>query len=182
MMERVGARDRPEIGVPLTPLEMAFLDGIIRLFIKGISDFDIKKEAARGLSSLTRSFYSVYSLAEETRQTKIEITKLADAEEKEKQLQYYIRLAEKNTSTIDTRPSQNGNTEAYLSNSSSRIQPTMASRANQSGDNKSSYNIQTPVFSNNNRLPIAPYKLPTNLPDRLTSQNPFINKTRTWTK
>lgn len=71
---------------------------MIRSFVKGISDFDVKKEAARGFSSPTRSFYSVYSIAEEARQTKVEVTKLADAEAKEKQLQYYKSLAESNTS------------------------------------------------------------------------------------
>lgn len=97
MMKRVGARDRPETGIPLLPLEMSFLDGIIRSVIKGIRDLDVKKEAARGLSSVTGSFYSVYAIAEEARRTKVEITKLADAEVKEKQLRYYKSLAEKNT-------------------------------------------------------------------------------------
>ena len=50
MMERVGARDRPETGIPLSPLEIAFLDGVIRSFAKGISDLDVKKEVARGLA------------------------------------------------------------------------------------------------------------------------------------
>ena len=44
MMECVGVKDRPDIGIPVTPLEMAFLDSVIRSFIKSISDFDINKD------------------------------------------------------------------------------------------------------------------------------------------
>lgn len=46
MMECVGVKDRPDIGIPVTPLEMAFLDSVIRSFIKSISDFDINKDIA----------------------------------------------------------------------------------------------------------------------------------------
>ena len=45
MMEQVGARDRAEFGTPLTPLEAAFLDTVMRSFVKGIHDIDIKKAA-----------------------------------------------------------------------------------------------------------------------------------------
>lgn len=48
MMEYVGVRNWPETGVLLILLKMAFLDSVIRSFIKGISDFDIKKDVARG--------------------------------------------------------------------------------------------------------------------------------------
>lgn len=160
---------------------MAFLDGVIQSFIKGISDFDIKKDAARGLGSFTRSFYPIYPLAEEARRTKIEVTKLADAETKEKQLQYYKGLAEKNTSIVETRPNRN-NPEPQFSNPSFETQPNASSRLYKSGNNRSSYDNQAPVSNNNNRQPILPYELPTNLPDRSTSRNPFINKTRNWSK
>lgn len=80
IMERVSARDRPETGIPLLPLESAFVDSAIRSFVKGLSDFDVKKEAARGLSSPARSFYLVYSIPEKTRQAKVEVSKLAYTE------------------------------------------------------------------------------------------------------
>lgn len=84
MMECVGAKHRQETRISHSPLEMAFLDVIIRSFIKGINNFDMKKEAAKWLSSSARSFYWVYPIAAEARQTKIEVTKLADPEIKEK--------------------------------------------------------------------------------------------------
>lgn len=146
-----------------------------------LSDFDIKKEAARGLGSSTRSFYSIYSLAEEARRTNIEVTNLADAETKEKQLQYYKGLAEKNTSIVETRPNRN-NPEPQFSNPSFERQPNAPSRSYKSGNSRYSYDNQALVSNNNNRQPILPYELPTNFPDRSTSRNPFINKTRTWTK
>ena len=83
MMERMGARDRPETGIPLLPLESAFLDNATRPSVKGISDSDVKKEAARGLSSSARSFYSVYSIAEKARKAKAEVNKLAYTEANE---------------------------------------------------------------------------------------------------
>lgn len=70
-------------GIPLLPLESAFLDSAIRSFVKGLSDFDVKREAARGLSSPARSFYSVYSITEKTRQAKVEVSKLAYTEANE---------------------------------------------------------------------------------------------------
>ena len=60
MMERVVARDRPKTGVPLSSLEITFFDGNIWSSVKGISDFDVKKEAAGGLSSPARSIHSVH--------------------------------------------------------------------------------------------------------------------------
>lgn len=55
-MERAGAKDRQKNGTPLSPLEAAFLDTVMRSFDKGMKDLDIKKAATRGLTSATRSF------------------------------------------------------------------------------------------------------------------------------
>lgn len=85
----MGVKERPETGIPLLPLEKA---GVFRSFVKGISDFDAKQEAARGLSAPARSFYSVYSIAKEERQTMVEVNKLADAESNgvySKQAEFY---------------------------------------------------------------------------------------------
>lgn len=95
MMERVGAKDRTESGTPLTPLGAAFLDTVMRSFVKGIRDMDIKRAAARGLTSATRSFSALYVIVEEARCTKTEIENLEAAEAKDAELQYYKNLAEK---------------------------------------------------------------------------------------
>lgn len=57
---------------------------------------------------------------------------MADAEAKEKQLQYYKSLAEKNTPTADTRPDRNS-AEPHPPNLSFEAQPTAAFRPNRSG-------------------------------------------------
>ena len=80
MMERVGARDRAESSTSLTPLETAFLDTVMRSFVKGIHDMDIKKAAARGLTSAIGSFSALYVIVEEARCTKVEVEKLEAAE------------------------------------------------------------------------------------------------------
>ena len=46
MMEQIGSKDRTELGTPLTLLEVAFLDTVMRSFVKGISDLDMKRAAA----------------------------------------------------------------------------------------------------------------------------------------
>ena len=83
-MEYIGAKDRPDSGILLILLKITFLNSVIQLFIKGISDLDIKKEVVRGLGSSIRLFYSIYSLAEEAKQTRIKVIKLVDMETKEK--------------------------------------------------------------------------------------------------
>lgn len=87
MMERVEAKDRTESGTPLTPLEAAFLDTVMRSFVKGICDMNIKRAAARGLKSATRSFSALYVIVEEARCTKTEIENLEAAEAKDAELQ-----------------------------------------------------------------------------------------------
>ena len=75
MIEYVEVKDWPDTKIPLTSLEIGFLDDIIKSFIKGINNFDIKKKAVKELRSSIRSFYSIYSLAKELKRTKIEFTK-----------------------------------------------------------------------------------------------------------
>lgn len=86
MMEQIGAKDWTELGTPLTPSEVAFLDTVMRSFVKGISDMDIKRAAAWGLTSATRSFSALYVIVEEARYTKTEIKNLEAAEAKDAEL------------------------------------------------------------------------------------------------
>lgn len=108
----------------------------------------------------------------------------ADAEAKEKQLQYCKSLAERNLSATSPRQSRvRGYDPSHLTN---ETQPTSQSvtapRSNKPGSNGQSYNAQTSLPSNNNWSHASPYELPPDLPDRSTSPNRFINKTRTWTR
>ena len=106
-MEHVEVKDQPDSGIPLTSLKIGFLNDTIRSFIKVINNFDIKNKAVRDLRSSMRSFYSIYSLAEEVRRTKIEVIKFVDIEINKKQLQYYKDLVEKNISIMKTCLNQN---------------------------------------------------------------------------
>jgi len=55
MMQRVGARDRPHVATekPLTPLEVAKLDTVMRAFIKGLADVDLRSRPSFGSQILT---------------------------------------------------------------------------------------------------------------------------------
>jgi len=102
MMQRVGARDRPvqvnEASQALSLLEDAMLDSIMKAFLRGLSDPDVRREATRGLASAERTLRGVYSLAEEARRTKSEVQKLNDEEFKSKEIEL-LRLIVQKTMT-----------------------------------------------------------------------------------
>lgn len=108
----------------------------------------------------------------------------ADAEAKEKQLQYCKSLAKRNLSATGPRQSWvRGYDPSHLTNETQpTTQPVTAQRSNKPGSNGQSYNAQTSLPSNDTWSYASSYKLPPDLPDRSTSGNPFINKTRTWTR
>ena len=97
LMQRAGARDRaaPPGNLPLSPLESTFLDIILRAFIKGIIDPEVRKEATRGMASVDRSLKTIYQLAEEARRTNWEIQKLYKEELRDHELAFYKNLAQK---------------------------------------------------------------------------------------
>lgn len=92
-MERVGAKDRDESSTQLTSLEAAFLDTVMRSFVKGVHEMDIERAAAWVLTSVTRSFSGLYLIVEEAWCTKIEVEKLEEAGSKD--AEYFKNLAEK---------------------------------------------------------------------------------------
>lgn len=169
-MEQVGAKDRTETGTPLTPLEAPFLDTVLRSFVKGIRDMDIKSAAARGLISATRSFSALYVIVEEARCTKTEIEKLEAAEAKDAELQYCKNLAEKRL-----HPTPQPQAYSPRSNPLTSVAPKSNTRSGPSGNTGSNVGSQ-------NQPQQTVYGLPPNLSGRTASRNPFINDTRTWTK
>ena len=102
LMQRVGAKDRPQapvaIGVQpgLSMLEAAMLDTILYAFIKGLNDTAVRKEATRAMTSSDRSLKTVYNTAEEARRTNIEIETMLREEQKADKLQFYMDLASRN--------------------------------------------------------------------------------------
>ena len=77
MMQRVGARDRPtqisESSPMLSMLEEAILESVIKAFLRGLADPDVRREATRAVAAPDRSLRGAYTLAEEARRTKAEI-------------------------------------------------------------------------------------------------------------
>lgn len=99
LMKGVGAKDRPAstpASPGLNPMESAFLDTVLRAFIRGLNDQEIRKEATRGMAQADRSLLGIYSLAEEARRTSLEVQKLLDEEAKTDELKFYKSLVEKN--------------------------------------------------------------------------------------
>ena len=62
LLTRIGARDRPSTGssVGLIILEVGMLDIVMRAFVKGLSDPDVRRDALQGMVTLGRSLQGVY--------------------------------------------------------------------------------------------------------------------------
>ena len=102
LMQHVGARDRPshpsDADPPLTMLEAAMLESIMKAFLRGLSDSDVRREATRGLASPTRSLLGVYNLADEARRTKSAVEKLNEEEHKARENEILRSLVQKTMS------------------------------------------------------------------------------------
>ncbi len=102
LMQHVGARDRPspptDANPPLSMLEAAMLESIMKAFLRGLSDPDVRREATRGLASPERSLLGVYNLADEARRTKSAVQKLDDEEHKARENEILRSLVEKTMS------------------------------------------------------------------------------------
>lgn len=70
---------------PLTPLKVAMLNTIIRAFIKGLTNVDLRRELTRGLASEARSLRGVFTITKEVRRTKYKLQKLTKEEQKLKE-------------------------------------------------------------------------------------------------
>lgn len=92
LMQRIGAKDRPQDpNQVLTQLESAMLDNIIKAFIRGLQDIEVKKEATRSSTALLKSLRSVYQAAEEARRLGIELRKIQDEEVRKDELDFFTQ-------------------------------------------------------------------------------------------
>ena len=102
MMQRVGARDRPtqisKSSPVLSMLEEAMLESVMKAFLRGLVDPDVRREATRAIAAPDRSLHSAYTLAEEARRTKAEIKKLNDEEYKTKENELLRSIIQKTMS------------------------------------------------------------------------------------
>ena len=102
LMQHVGARDRPsqptDANPPLSMLEAAMLESIMKAFLRGLSDPDVRREATRGLASPERSLAGIYNLADEARRTKSAVQKLDEEERKTRENEILRTLVQKTMS------------------------------------------------------------------------------------
>ena len=96
-MLRVGARDRPAAGLAvLSLLESATLDVIMKAFVKGLFDDEVRKDTIRGLTTTGRSLRGLCTLAEDADRAKKELHKLLDEEHKTRELDFYRDVVRQN--------------------------------------------------------------------------------------
>ncbi|MCJ1464755.1 hypothetical protein MMC07_003368 [Pseudocyphellaria aurata] len=88
LMLRVGAKYRSTSGT-LSLLESATLDVIMKSFVRGLYDNEVRKETIRGLIVTGRSLRGLVSLAEDADRSKRELKKLLDEESKTIEFQFY---------------------------------------------------------------------------------------------
>lgn len=91
LMQRVGARDRPTNGA-YSMMETAILDSVVRAFVKGLHDPEVRRETYKGLEVAQFSLKGVYVQAEEARRTRDEIRKLVSEETKNQELSFLRSL------------------------------------------------------------------------------------------
>lgn len=191
LMQRVGAKDRPAAssGTTLTLLESAMLDTILRAFIRGLIDTNVRKEATRGMASSDRSLKVIYNLAEEARRTNIEVQKLFEEEVKHDELVFYKQLALANMAKPQIDALLTSYHTAKASSPNGQIpqnwnqNPPPSYDASSNSRHQSSDRPPAPPRDRDNRDNRASARnnpAPKDLPERATSKNPWINGTLIW--
>ncbi|KAL8795801.1 MAG: hypothetical protein Q9182_007484 [Xanthomendoza sp. 2 TL-2023] len=191
LMQRIGAKDHPIDG-SYSPLEATVLDNVVRTFVKGLADTDVRRDAYKGLGRHDYSLKGVYIAAEEARRTKAEVSKLLEEESKEKELNILrsmVRgLPPTQVEALKTAYAANPEGMASWICDLHTIPRTSCAPPVQ---DRNLYvpPLQDPLPADqSNRPPLAPttgnrgypkpYSKP--LPDRSESKNPFINGTLEW--
>ena len=89
LMSRVSARDQPSnLRNELSLLDSATLVIIIKAFVQGLADEDVKKDTIRGLGTSDHSLRGVCNLAEDALRSKKELKKFLDEDFRVKELQF----------------------------------------------------------------------------------------------
>lgn len=98
LMSTVGARDRLADNSTLSPLESAILDIIMKAFIKGLANDEIKRDVIKGISIDHRSLRELYTLAENANRAKTVYKELLDEIETKRDLIFYRTIARRHLS------------------------------------------------------------------------------------
>ena len=197
-MLRVGARDRPAAGLAvLSLLESATLDVIMKAFVKGLFDDEVRKDTIRGLTTTGRSLRGLCTLAEDADRAKKELHKLLDEEHKTRELDFYRDVVRQNMaqekieSLLATYRAQPVPKEWAFDNPFEKpsLTPQVAKPAplgETSGNsthrpkpNNQSYHPR-PYSGNGDRRSQFHRPQSKDLPSRSTSLNKYINGSRTW--
>lgn len=204
MMQKYGATDRVP-GSVLTLAEGSLLDTFLRAWVKGLADQSIKRKAAEGMGDPSRSLRAVYGLAEQAKLINAEIKRLFDEESKEDELSFYRGLAEKNLSTQQLssmlathHASRVGQAPAPASRqwsvhedthvpnrySPHRQEPQPSPYRPEGPARAPTYLAQNPSKANAGPVqrPRRFQPVPSDLPDRKTSNNPWINGSKIYSR
>ena len=99
-MQRVDAKNRSSIvDFVLILLKSIMLNIILRVFIKDLTNIEVRKKVTRDMTFTNRSLKTIYQLTEKTRRTNPKIQKFFDDELKQDELIFYKSLAQQNIST-----------------------------------------------------------------------------------
>ena len=125
MMQRVGAKNRPisGSGIILSFLRMAMLDSIIRAFIRGLIEDQVKLDSTKMLAFSERFLRGVYILVEESRRTKKEFQKFKNEQAKQEELNFLRDVVQRNMTSIQIqalRASYHNKDQSYLFRSDDR--------------------------------------------------------------
>lgn len=208
MMQKYGATDRT-LGSMLTLAEGSLLDTFLRAWVKGLADQSVKRKAAEGMGDPNRSLRAVYGLAEQAKLINAEIKRLFDEESKEDELSFYRGLAEKNLSTQQLssmlathHASRVGQARApapashqwsvhedtHVPNhySSHRQEPQPPPYRSEGPTKAPTYLAQNPSRVNAGagqaQRPRRFQPVPSDLPDRKTSNNSWINGSKIYSR
>ena len=200
LLIRVETKDRlrhhSEI-VSLSSLKSAMLDTVLKSFIWGIQDTDIRKEALQELVMPEQSLQGIYTLAEEVRRVKIKLCKLMNEDAKSCQLAFYKLLAEQNMPAHQLKSlmvSYNSSLNIFWSVSSRMLTPPASAHQSEWVNQQTSVPRSCPAIEAarlplNERQPSAArVQCPSSsllnlseLPDRTTSKNSYISGSIIWT-
>lgn len=202
-MQRVRVKNRPVTvsSTAFTLLKSFMLNIILRVFIRGLNDHEIRKKATRNIISSNRSLHMIYSLAEKSRRINVEIQKLFEKEFKTEKLQFYKSLTQKNLSKAQVTslfskyyafkhslPSPQHRAWSFASDSSKQVSNLFEKLSayqpqHRHQERSVSYQSETPpsVLQNSNRTnfdrnarpPSRPYQSTLKeMSDRITFKNP----------
>jgi hypothetical protein len=169
------------------------LDTVLRAFIRGITDEEVRHSALRLMVSPDRSLLGVYNAAEEARRAKFELQKFREKERRLKDLEFYRGLVQRNMSSHQIEALR---TAFYTGASSGTHWNTPAC----GGPPAQAEELDTPQpnipsatrdkayaagprpnqSQNRGQIRQAPNQAPGPGPDPRTSSNPYINGSRQY--